>query len=189
MWTRRSNGLKSLRRRVADGSLIAVRPDMFARREYWDALGYRERIMHTLRAVTARHPNWILCCISAATVWGLSETYALHEFVHVAIDGHSRTRDRGYYRFHYVANVRGELRDGVLVTPLLQTVFDCIRMLPFPEALAICDAALRDLHLDSGDLARFIDEKAGHKGVRRARIVAHHADPRSENGGESIARA
>lgn len=189
LWTRRSNGLKSLRRRVGDGSLIEVRPGLFVRSAYWDALGHRERIMHVLRTVTSKHPHWVLGGISAAAVWGLNETYIMHEHVHVMIDGHARTRDRGIYRFHHAANVTGEMRDGVLVTSLIRTVFDCIRTLPFPEALAICDAAMRDHRLDPDELRRFIDDHPGYKGVRRARMVLSYADPRSENGGESIARA
>lgn len=189
LWTRRSNGLKSLRRRVCDGLLAEVRPGMFVRRTYWDSLGFRERIMHVLRSVTARHPHWVIGGISAAAVWGLNETYAMHSHVHVMIDEHSRTRDRGCYRFHHADGIQGELHDGVFVTSLMRTVFDCIRTLPFPDALAICDAALRDHRLDPDDLRRFIDEHPKYKGVGRARIVAAYADRRSENGGESIARA
>lgn len=189
LWTRRSNGMQSLRGRVKDGTVLEVRPGMFVRPAYWEALTYAERILHILRTVCARHPNWVLSHISAAAAWGLNATYTMHDCVHVATDEHRRTRDRGCYRFHHLADVQGESRDGMLVTPLLQTVFDCMRTLPFPEALAICDAALREYGVALSDVQAFLAGKQRYKGIGRARIVASYADARSENGGESIARA
>lgn len=189
LWTRRSNSLQSLWGRVREGTLLAVRPDMFVRVAYWAALSYIERILHILRAVISRRPNWVLSHISAAAVWGLNATYAMHRFVHLAIDKHTRTRDRGYFRFHHIPDIKVETHNGLPVTPLMQTVFDCIRTLPFPEAVAICDAALRQYRMNPDELQQFIADHAGYKGVQRARLVADHADSRSENGGESIARA
>lgn len=189
LWARTSGGAKLLRKRAQAGELIAVRSDLFARPAYWQSLSYLERILHVLRAVASKHPLWTFCFLSAAAIWGLDQTVALQTLVYLAVDEHTKTRNRGYLRFPYLPGVPVQLRNGLRVTGLFQTVFDCIRTLPFPEALAICDAAMRTYGISREDLERFVAERARYRGVDRARIVLAHADPLSENGGESIARA
>ncbi len=79
----------------------------------------------------------------------------------------------------------GELQRGV--TDPLATVVDCACDLPFPEALAVADAALRD-GLTKEDLR---DATAGlqRPGSRKAALVARFADPGAENAFESALRA
>lgn len=189
LWAHKSANSRLLRKRAQAGELLAVRSDLFVRPSYWQTLDPAEQIMHVLRSVADQHPSWTFGFLSAAAIWGLDRTIRLHDIVYVAVDDHTKTRDRGHLRFVYLPNAQTQQRNGLRVTSLLQTVFDCIRTLPFPEALAICDAAMRQYGLTRDDLARFIDDHAGHRGVGRARTVLAHADARSENGGESIARA
>jgi very-short-patch-repair endonuclease len=80
----------------------------------------------------------------------------------------------------------GESRDGV--TTVLRTVLDCARDLPFTEALAVADSALRHDLLTTGDLRRAADALRG-PGAARARRVAQHADMRAANPFESALRA
>jgi very-short-patch-repair endonuclease len=74
--------------------------------------------------------------------------------------------------------------DGV-TTPL-RTVIDCARSLPFDEALAIADSALRSGLLTRADLDAIDVRGAGAEAVRR---VLHHADRRAANPFESVLRA
>lgn len=187
--SRNARSRRILRRRVAQGTLVAVRDDLFARKEYWDDLVFGERIMHILRSVAAAHPDWVLGQISAAAVWGLNETYRMHDAVHIATDRRTHRRNSRYFVFHELPEFEIAIVKGIRVTGLLQTVFDCARMLPFPQALAICDAAMRLHGLRRDELEAFIGRRAGSKGIAAARLVAAHADGRSENGGESIVRA
>ena len=75
--------------------------------------------------------------------------------------------------------------DGIATAPT-QTVLDCARSLPFPEALAVADSALR-----SGLVGRheLIDAAARLPRPGRARRVAALADPRAANPFESVVRA
>ncbi|KAA8821370.1 hypothetical protein [Bifidobacterium vespertilionis] len=189
LWTRDPNGLRSIRARVKAGELIAVRDDLFARPSYWSGLPYIEQIMHILRAVIAKHRKWVLGGLSAAAVWGLNETYRMHDHVYLATDLRSHCRNRRYFKFLLVPSLEPEMRNGLPVTGLLQTVFDCARTLPFDQALAICDAAMRIHGLARSAMETFVANHRGFKGVSLARKVFAHADPRSENGGESIVRA
>ena len=80
----------------------------------------------------------------------------------------------------------GESRAGV--TTVLRTVLDCARDLPFTEALAVADSALRHDMLAVGDLHRAAGGLRG-PGASHARRVAQHADMRAANPFESALRA
>ncbi len=74
------------------------------------------------------------------------------------------------------------------VTAPLQTVIDCARHLPFGEALALADSALRLKKVDPAALADAVraDRGAGSAAVLR---VAASADARAESALESMLRA
>lgn len=72
------------------------------------------------------------------------------------------------------------------VTTPLRTVVDCARRLPFDEALAIADSALRSGLVTRDDLRWAIVRGAGAGAVRR---VLQHADGRAANAFESVLRA
>jgi very-short-patch-repair endonuclease len=74
--------------------------------------------------------------------------------------------------------------DGV-TTPL-RTVVDCARLLPFDEALAIADSALRSGLVTREELDEVRVRGAGAGAVRR---VVRHADARAANPFESVLRA
>ncbi len=72
------------------------------------------------------------------------------------------------------------------VTAPVRTVIDCARRLPFDEALAIADSALRAGDVTAEDLAAVRVRGAGAAAVRR---VLDHADGRAQNPFESVLRA
>ena len=77
-----------------------------------------------------------------------------------------------------------DLEDGV--TSPLRTVLDCARRLPFDEALAVADSALRAGAVTRQELAAVSVRGAGAAAVRR---VLDHADGRAANPFESVLRA
>ena len=72
------------------------------------------------------------------------------------------------------------------VTTALRTVLDCARQLPFDEALAVADSALRSGQVTREELAELHVRGAGASAVRR---VLLHADGRAANPFESVLRA
>jgi len=68
-----------------------------------------------------------------------------------------------------------------------RTVLDCLRALPFPDALAVADSALRSGMTRSHLLA--VTRDARGPGARRAREIAALADRRAANPFESALRA
>jgi very-short-patch-repair endonuclease len=79
-----------------------------------------------------------------------------------------------------------ERLDGV--TAPLRTVLDCARTLPFDQALAIADSALRLGLVGPIELARAV-ERLGGPGRGRVRAVGLAADGRAGSGLESVLRA
>jgi len=79
-----------------------------------------------------------------------------------------------------------DVRHGV-TTPL-RTVLDCARALPFDEALAVADSALRARDVTRAELNTAAAAAHG-PGSRAARRVARFADGRAANPFESVLRA
>ncbi len=80
----------------------------------------------------------------------------------------------------------GDVVDGV--TSKLRTVVDCARRLPFDEALAVADSALRAEDVTRRELLAATASLKG-TGAAQARLVALHADGRAANPFESVLRA
>lgn len=74
------------------------------------------------------------------------------------------------------------------VTTKSQTLIDCLRHLPFDEALAIADSALRAQDISPAALVELAAGIRG-SGARQARRVAACADGRAANPFESVLRA
>jgi len=78
-----------------------------------------------------------------------------------------------------------DVSDGVTTTD--RTLVDCLRMLPFDEALAIADSALRSGYRKERLLALVRDARG--PGAARMRMIATLATPESANPFESVLRA
>lgn len=74
------------------------------------------------------------------------------------------------------------------VTSPLRTVLDCARTLPFDEALAVADSALRSRRVSREELRRAGPGLRG-PGARAARRVIRHANGKAANPLESVIRA
>ena len=83
------------------------------------------------------------------------------------------------------ANLAEDQIEAGVTTPL-RTIVDCARRLPFDEALAIADSALRSGLVTREDLDAIDVRGAGADAVRR---VIAYADKRSANPFESVLRA
>ena len=83
------------------------------------------------------------------------------------------------------ADLTPEDRAAGVTTPL-RTVVDCARHLPFDEALAVADSALRSGAVTRADLDAVVVRGAGAERVRR---VLRYADARAANPFESVLRA
>ncbi|MFC9692800.1 hypothetical protein ACFTSF_29900 [Kribbella sp. NPDC056951] len=122
--------------------------------------------------------------VSAAHLWGLP-LLAQPEKPHVTVPINRRVR-RGRPAVLHWAPITSDERLA-RTTTLLQTVIDCARILPFGEALAVADAALRTGQLSLTELE---NAATGMRGFGRplALQVAAAATPLAESFLESVFR-
>lgn len=182
--------VKAFRRRVEAGEVREVRKNCYARTAVWKSLERDERERWIIRAVASRSPDTVFGYYSAAAMHGLPVSYKLLGPLHVFVDSAAHARSSDSTIRHVRNHVASVELDGVRVTPLLQTVIDCMRIAPFTDGLALADALMSGMGFDRRLFQEIVLECAeGRHGVARALRSASYADGRAESGGESIARA
>ncbi len=143
-----------------------------------------------VRALQGRHPSWVFSGTTAAPVHGLSVSFNELNPPMRAVEQHGRTKHTGIVRRVETSVSDAVVVDGIRVTQLLQTVFDCMRWMSFGEGLAVADSALCRGQTEKGQLIEYIlSRSSGVRGAPRAYVCALHADGRAENGGEFLSRA
>ena len=182
---------QALRRRAEYGEIVRPHRGMYARSAWWNAQPRSVRALCVLRSLQAKHPDWVFCHESAALAYGLPVSYGDMETVHVATSRRNRNRTSGSTRWHVIEVESPVRREGIWVTPLERTLFDCMRTEPFGRALAVVDQALRNWPRLSRSalMPAFLGMAGGCAGVSQAVRALYHADARSESPGESMARA
>ena len=177
--------------RAASMGLICPLPRLYARRRHWNGLDAPERERHVLRGVAELHPNWIFSHTSAALLLGMDVPYdALDGRVHVATNAESHRSSKGKISWHHEPAIEAWTCLGIRVTSPLLTAFDCMKTQGFRNGLAIADSALKNYRMDRAELLEYVERRSfGRHGGKNACTTARHADGRSANGGESIARA
>jgi hypothetical protein len=183
---------EKLRRRVSCGELLTPESQLFVRASYWECLDQRDKSLHLIRALSQLHPEWIFSYASAALLHHLDVSFDLLYKVHIMTFAASHCRSTSGVKRHFMhPNLTDEVAtiDGIKVTSLQRTVFDCSRYYPFEKSLGIIDSALRTCPLNQTTLLAFCEEKQKFRGVRQAQISISYGNSLSENGGESLARA
>ena len=160
---------RDVRRAVANGTLL--RP---ARGRY--------AVPHAREAVrTAAMLSGTVTHLSAAQHHGW-EVARVPELPWVAVPRNRRVSDADRQLAHIVySTARG------VVTGPVRTVIDCARRLPFGEALAVADSALRHRHVDHDALLTAAMAVRG-PGADRCRRVAREATPLAANPLQSMLR-
>lgn len=179
---------RALRRRVGAGELVEPHPGMFARAEVWGVLKWKVCAWRIIRTYAALHPDCVFCSMTAAFIHGLWVPKAeVLRGIHI-LESHART-SRGVIS-HAIDNSEVELVGDMMVTSCLRTAFDCMVALDFRNGLAVGDSLARVCSLNQTELLdMLVDRYAGYRGMGNVRLVMPHVDARSENGGESYARA
>lgn len=179
-----------LRRGMAAGKLVSPAPSVFMRRELWDELSQGDRLLYTMRALRKLHPDWVFASTSAAVAHGLSVSYADMWPVRIAVARrqYDSTPTKALVRQLVSEDTPVEV-NGLMVTSLKRTCFDCLRELDFCHGLAVADSTLRAGGLSREALVAALEEMPHNcEGWQHALSTARHADARAESGGESIAR-
>jgi very-short-patch-repair endonuclease len=88
---------------------------------------------------------------------------------------------------HWADLTDTDVHDGIVTTPA-RTLGDCLRRLPFDEALSIADSAARHDDVDQPTQVLIADRLRG-PGSGQARLVARLATAKAANPFESVLRA
>lgn len=135
------------------------------------------------------HPRAVISHGSAAVLHGLPVFPGALQQVHVTRNRHGGGVLRAPVRIHgsRLRDCDITVCDGIPVTSMARTVGDLARTLPFDQAVAVGDHALR-IGVDAEELADVLEFAARWVGVSQARRVAAFIDGRSESVGESFSR-
>lgn len=178
---------QACKRRLDTGELVSPYRNLYMERTYWDALDPEERSLHVIRALARLHPRWVFAGLSAACLYGFEHAHSLHDgTVHIACSGGITDGDHNRLRRIYMRRIPLWInRDRYYVTSPARTLIDCAGY-PFANALAIYDSALRRGLVTVEDVRTLmIQTVCDEDAVAR---LLHHANPLSENGGESLMR-
>lgn len=165
----------ALRKAVADGSVVRVRRGRYAVHHDEPA-----------RAAAARLSG-VISHYSAALAWGWALKWSPPNPAVTVPRGRHLTPAARAGVLVRQADLGPEEICGGLTSPR-RTLVDCARLLPFDEALAIADSALRQGRLTTRDLDE-LARTVGGPGRPRIRRVLTQADGRAANPFESVLRA
>lgn len=188
LWGTNHAECEMLRRRASLGELRKLRRNLYVVGERWDALDFQACVRGLIRATQDQEPSIrrVYCLVTAAALWGLDVPFRQQnkEVLYVAGKNDPR-RVNTIYRLVPISQPRTVKLDGIDVTDLPQTLRDCAQHLPFPDALAIVESALRTpmMRRYSQELRSLAREDP------YFRFVYSHASVSSESVGESIAKA
>jgi len=195
-----------IRRRLAKGTLIRLHTDWDLTAEEHEALYFEESHLLTVIATTRRMltEEGVVAYGSAVTVHGLPLWRTVLGRVHVTLCGGGLSRSSKDVFRHRDALAEEDIETvrGIRVTTLERTVVDAIRVLRPEAAIAVVDAAMRQVAWDPETGAyhdaaaeRFRDRlwerlsrMRGQRGIRQARVMVELADGRAESPGESVMR-
>ena len=184
------------RRAGEDGELVSPAHGLYARRAWWDALGYSAQTLAIMRSLQATHPGWVFCGPSAALALGCDVSYSQQRPLHVMLESGSVSAPTALVTHHRLALNADDARERPLevralrVTPLLRTILDSLRWMSFREGMVVADWAMGERGVAWQEFVEYAYHRIGScRGVRSALSTFVRATGLAESGGESIARA
>lgn len=188
--SRGGRALETLRQACKSGVLRRVRAGAYVDTAVWEASGRRRRSLLIIQAVAAsRGFQDVLSHESAAVLLGLPLLNE-PELVHFTNPGARSTRSRSGTVWHaapLTATDIIEMPPFTLTSPT-RTLADIALGSSFPDAVAVCDAALRLERTTIDAIACALGDSGRTHGRQQAQRVLAFADPRAANPGESLSR-
>jgi hypothetical protein len=185
------------------GTLVSLRRGWFIHSREYDELWPEQRHhAHVIAVARDAKAQVVMSHSSAAVLWGLPLYGIRCTRVHLTCALPSRISSGPDVMRHLAPLPESDLalRDGIRCTSLSRTVFDLVRTLPLEAAVAVADAAERQM-ADRGRewdldavfswrtrLEQRLAAADGARGIRQARWVAEFADGRAQLPGESVSR-
>lgn len=186
---------RALERRVQSGTVFSPARGLYVRADAWAEMSQDARTLFIVRGLQALHPNWVFGGPTAAVAYGVDVSWSLQDRIHLATTRAAHRGNSSLICRHAVLDEECPSKDievvgGVRVTVPERTIYDCLRSTDFPRGLGVADSAIRGGVVSQGGVTRYIEGlRDRSQGKAQALGTLAWTDPRSENGGESIARA
>ena len=181
---------RRLERAHKRGDICSPAPGVYALPALWNQLNRTEKERRVLKSLHVLHPTWVFADVSAAVLWGLNVPHSLMGDVHLATTTQSHSRSHDTRERIIMSDEHITTTNGIPVTNIARTAFDCLRNYGFRPSLCIADSALRLANMSRDDMIAIFESYHGNLvGKSQAIEIARWANPLSESGGESIARA
>ena len=178
------------------GRMKRIAPGCYVDADEWAQAYPSDRFLTAATAVGRAH---VLTSRSAAAVLGLP-LVSIPQEIDIAVTGRGHVGRTPPGRFPFgmkrVRSLSQPIEFGnLLITPPSESILRAAGSLPFGEAVALCDAALRRHYVDDAswapsgpDLMAALESAAWRGGRANARRVLELARPQSESPGESMSR-
>lgn len=180
-----------IRGRVRGGAWVAVRRGRYVATETWEGLDEHGRLAARSAAVLLGFRTTVAAVshITAAGLWRLPVRGMSRRAVEVTTASGNPRRVPGLvvHAHQLPASDLAMVGGWLLTTSPARTVADCLRTLPFEDAVALGDAALHQGLADVEAIRRTLGSPP-RPGSRAAERVLRSVDGRAESPGESRAR-
>ena len=181
---------RALRKMMETGQVISPMRGIYVRRSCWERLDARDRALYQMKVLAELHQDWVFAGAYAGLAYGLWVSYDQLAKPVIATTRTAHSRRSSDVDRIVVTDDNSECCNNIRVTSFMRTVYDCIRTSGFGRGLAIADSAAKLKAMSGERLADCIKEACGQRSwSNKVCEVARLADGRSDNGGESIARA
>ena len=129
-----------LKSRMNQKKVVEPRPGVFAPVDCWNKLGDRQRYLHVLRSMAAKHPDWVFCSFSAAVIQGLAVSKSSFAQSTSPLQPNSLRRGANWRGPLSSVSALGRHRQWTKTTPEVETVFCCAARGGFSEGLIVADS-------------------------------------------------
>lgn len=186
---------RALERRAQSGTIFSPARGLYVRADVWAKMDRDARTLFIVRGLQALHPDWVFCGPTAAVAYGVDVSWSLQDRIHLATTRAAHRGNSPLICRHAVLSEECPSKDievieGIRVTTPERTIYDCLRSTDFPRGLGMADSAIRREVVSQSGIVRYVEGlRDRSRGKGQALGTLSWTDPRSENGGESIARA
>lgn len=171
---------------------MRVRKGIYVDRESFEKLPARKKYAVRVHAFVRKFPDAVLCLESAGVIHGVPQ-FDEPKDIHVFDPERTASWRHGDVSVHTSRDPRDiEVVDGVVVTSLVDTVCDLLRVVSPAQGLSIADAAISPVQggtLSVDTLRERSDDQQNQRGRARMQWALAQANPLSESPAESLSRA
>lgn len=187
-----SEDARLLGNRLTPPRWLRVRKGIYVDRAAYEMLPARKKYAVRVHAFVRKFPDAILCLESAGVIHGIPQ-FDEPKDIHVFDPTRTTSWRHGDVSVHTSRDPKQiETVEGVMVTSLIDTACDLVRVMPPAHALSVADAVISPVQggaLSVAMLRARANDQQNQRGRARMQWAWSEASPLSESPAESLSRA